>query len=309
MSGSFSPSSRVLVTGARGFVGRHVASAFASGVFGKSEMVEAPSGMDIRNAEHVGAMVEDARPDAIIHLAAQSFVPRSFEDPHETLEINVMGTLNLLEVLQARHFGGRLLYVSSGDVYGLVPEERLPVNEARLPEPRNPYAVSKLAAEQLCLQRHRSSGMDVVIARPFNHVGPGQDARFVLPALASQVVAIASGRCDKAIQAGDLDVTRDFTDVRDVVAAYASLLRAGRPGRTYLVGSGKEQKLRDLLAAMCALKGIDPEIEQDAAKLRPAEQRRMCADSTRIQSDTGWRPAISMARTLADVLKDAEERQ
>ena len=303
MSPSNAP--RLLVTGATGFVGRHLASAVAAGVFGELEFVPAPADWDIRDADSSRALVAEVKPAAVIHLAAQSFVPRSFEAPRETFEINLLGTLGLLQALAAERFTGRMVYVSSGDVYGKVPDESLPVGESRMPEPRSPYGVSKFAAEQLCLQWHRSEGLDVVVARPFNHVGPGQLAQFVLPALARQVVAIAQGRQPPVIEAGDIDTTRDFSDVRDIVAAYAAMLRAGVPGRTYVVGSGIERRVRDLLAEMCRIEGIAPRIEQDPARMRPAEQRRMAADSRLLRADTGWAPAVPLHETLNDILEEA----
>jgi GDP-4-dehydro-6-deoxy-D-mannose reductase len=299
----------LLVTGASGFVGGHLRAAVESGVFGEYQMVETAPGFDIRQASQCDELIAKSRPDAVIHLAAQSFVPRSFEDPRETFDINLMGTLNLLGSLRAQGFKGRLLYISSGDVYGLVSDGDLPVDERRMPEPRNPYAASKFAAEQLCLQWHRSSGLDAIVARPFNHAGPGQDARFVLPALAQQVVAIASGQTAPVIRAGDIDITRDFSDVRDVVAAYSALMRRGVAGRCYVVGSGKETKVRDLLRAMCELRNVEATVEQDVAKLRPSEQRRMCADISLIRADTGWEPSIPIAQTLADILNFAEENR
>jgi GDP-4-dehydro-6-deoxy-D-mannose reductase len=296
-----------LVTGAGGFVGRHVADAVAAGLFGPMAFCPAPEGWDVRDADAVHSLVSTLRPAAVLHLAAQSFVPRSFEAPRETFEINLLGTLNLLQALKAAKFGGRLLYVSSGDIYGKVPDEALPVDESRKPEPRSPYGVSKFAAEQLCLQWHRSEGLDVVVARPFNHVGPGQGAQFVLPALARQVIAIAQGHQPPVIEAGDIDTTRDFSDVRDVVAAYAALLRAGAPGGTYVVGSGVERRVRDLLEEMCALAGVRPEIRQDPARMRPAEQRRMAANAARLRRDTGWTPVHTLQQTLLDILEDARK--
>lgn len=299
---------RLLVTGASGFVGGHVEAAVRAGVFGQVELTTAPTGWDICDAQAVRSWVADVKPAAVIHLAAQSFVPRSFQDPLETFQINLVGTLNLLQALKAGSFGGRLVYVSSGDVYGMVPDGALPVDESRAPEPRSPYAVSKLAAEQLCLQWHRSEGLDVVVARPFNHVGPGQGAQFVLPSLARQVVDIARGRQPPVIDAGDIDTTRDFSDVRDIVAAYAAMLRAATPGSIYVVGSGVERRVRDLLASMCQIEGISPEIRQDPARMRPAEQRRMAADATRLRKDTGWQPTITILQTLTDILEDARNR-
>lgn len=300
---------RLLVTGVSGFVGTHVAAAVERGIFGGDyQVVETPSKLDLRDAVAVHAWVRDSAPSAVLHLAAQSFVPRSFEAPAETFDINLGGTLNLLQSLRACGFAGRLLYVSSGDIYGRVPSEAIPVDESRMPEPRSPYAVSKWTAEQLCLQWHRSEGMNVVVARPFNHVGPGQDRRFALPSMAAQIVAYKEGR-QQAINVGNLDVTRDFTDVRDVVIAYASLLASAKPGQTYVVGSGIERSLRSILQDMCEIAGASPPIIHDPARARAAEQIRMCADPARLRHDTGWEPAIPFETTLADILLDARKTQ
>lgn len=295
---------KLLVTGASGFVGRYVAEAINDGEFGPCKLVAPAKGWDIRDPGAVDRLVAETMPDCVLHMAAQSFVPQSFSDPRETLDINFFGTLNLLMALRASGFSGRMVYVSSGDIYGRVPEAELPVDEQRWPEPRSPYATSKVAAEQLCLQWHRTEGLDVMVARPFNHVGPGQNHRFVLPALAQQVVAIADGRQPAVIDAGDIDSTRDFTDVRDVVAAYAAIFQRGIAGSTYVIGSGRETRVRDLLEAMCRLESITPEIRQNPAKLRASEQRRMVADASRLRRDTGWEPAISLDTTLLDILKD-----
>lgn len=304
MSGPIA-SRRLLVTGAGGFVGRHVEAACApGGALSDWSFHAAPSGLDIRDPDATKAMVDELRPDAVLHLAAQSHVPTSFDNPRETFDINLGGTLNLLLALRASGFSGRLLFVSSGDVFGRVPEDELPVSERRLAEPRSPYAVSKIAAEQLCLQWHRTEGLDVVIARPFNHIGPGQDGRFVVPALARQVVAIERGQ-RQAIEAGDIDTTRDFTDVRDIVGAYAAMLRDGHAGATYCVGSGRERRVRDLLDMMCAIAGVNPDIHQDPSKMRPAEQRRMAADAALLARDTGWAPRIALETTLQDILNDS----
>lgn len=296
---------KLLVTGASGFVGAHVEAAVARGVFGPTEFVPAPRGWDLRDPSAVNALVAEVQPFAVMHLAAQSHVPRSFEDPVETLAINMIGTSNLLVGLASIGFSGRLVYVSSGDIYGIVSEDKLPVDERHAPAPRNPYAVSKWSAEQLCLMWHRTHGLDVCIARPFNHVGPGQDARFVLPALARQLVAISSDEAAAKVEVGDIDVTRDFTDVRDVVAAYAAILEHGETGATYVIGTGRERSVRELLRMMCAIEHVSPIIEQSAGRLRPAEQRRMSANSSRLTMRTGWLPTIPMEQTLRDILEDA----
>lgn len=295
----------LLVTGASGFVGVWAMRLFAENPHWGYRPKALPA-VDLRDAAAVEAALAGPLPDAVLHLAAQSFVPRSFEAPAETFEINLLGSLNLLQALQQQGFGGRFLYVSSGDVYGRVPEAELPVGPQRVPEPRSPYAVSKIAAEQLCLQRWRSEGLDALVARPFNHIGPGQDARFVVPSLAQQLRAIAAGRQPPVIEAGDIDTTRDFLDVRDVVAAYASLLRAGHGGQIYTIGSGVERRVRELLDLMCAQLGIRVELRQDPARMRPVEQRRMVADASLLKEHTGWSPAFSIQDTLRDILASTD---
>ncbi len=301
------PGGKLLLTGAGGFVGQHVMAAGAAGAFGRLQVEPLPRDVDIRDAQALREAIAGIRPDAVLHLAAQSFVPQSFDDPRETFEINLLGTLNLLDGLKRSGFGGRMVYASSGDIYGRVADEALPVTEDTPVAPRSPYAVSKVCAEQLCMQWHRTDGIDVVIARPFNHIGPGQNPRFVVPSIASQVAAIAAGARPTVLDVGDIDTTRDFTDVRDVVSAYAAILARGVPGSTYVVASGCERRVRELLEAMCAIAGVAPQIRQDSSRMRPSEQRRMVADASRLRRDTGWSPAISLERTLSDILQEAKD--
>lgn len=296
-------SRRALITGAGGFVGKYVLDSIAAGTFPADVAVPFPPGLDIRNAEAVRAFVLDAAPAMVVHLAAQSFVPRSITHPEETYLINVMGTLNLLEALSVSGFRGRFLYVSSGDVYGRVKESALPVTAATPAAPMNPYAASKLAAEELCLQWGRRTGRDVLIARPFNHIGPGQSERFVVPSLAAQLMAIRLGARPPVLDVGDIDSSRDFTDVRDVVEAYARILERGVSGKRYIVASGRERRIRELLEDMARLAGVKVEVRQDPTRFRPSEQRRMVADATDARRDTGWAPNIELEKTLKDIMK------
>ena len=298
---------RILVTGAGGFVGHHLLEAFEKGVFGAAVALVPDAAWDIRSLEAVRQTVARTVPDAVIHLAAQSFVPRSFEDPAETLAINAGGTANLIKALQECGFKGRFLYVSSGDIYGLVPEAQLPVDERIMPQPRSPYAVSKWSAEQLCLQARRTHDLDCVIARPFNHVGPGQSDRFVLPSLAGQIAEIEVGLREPVIEVGDIDSTRDFLDVRDVVAAYTALLRSAAPGETYVVASGQERSVRELLDLMLSHTTVKPEIRMDPSRMRSSEQKRMRADSRRLRIDTGWRPSVALDTTIKELLDYARK--
>ncbi len=291
---------KLLLTGANGFVGQYVQAALPC--------VPLPDGLDLRDRTALSAVVTAIRPDAVLHLAAQSFVPASFENPRETFDINLTGTLNLLEALHGAGFQGRMLFVGSGDIYGQVPEAALPVREDQPLRPRNPYAVSKVAAEALCYQWSQTSGFEIVMARPFNHIGPGQSPRFAIADFAKQVMEIRLGRRAPVLQVGDIDVTRDFTDVRDVVRAYGLLLERGVNGEFYNVCSGQEYRIRDLLQQLIAMAGVEASIEQDPARLRRAEQRRMVASFAALHRDTGWQPAITIEQSLEDLLNDWEKQ-
>lgn len=298
---------RVFVTGATGFVGRHFCRLLEAAPDWRA--VPAPDEFDLRSDDDIANMLGAAgRIDAVLHLAAQSNVPQSFADPQATFDINFLGTLRLLRGLKARAFDGRFIYVGTADAYGLVPEHELPVREDRALRPRNPYAVSKAAAEALVYQWTQSEGLNAVLVRPFNHIGPGQDERFAVGTFARQFAEMALGRREPRLQVGDLEVTRDFTDVRDVARAYGELLTRGDPGSVYNIGSGSETRLRDIVGALGALAGIQPYIVVDSSRLRPAEQRRMSADTSRIRQALGWRPQYRLEQTLEDLYQEWKER-
>jgi GDP-4-dehydro-6-deoxy-D-mannose reductase len=295
---------RLLITGRSGFVGEVFSRLLSSGERGEHwSLAEVPADFDLREAPATARLVEASRPDAVIHLAAQSAVPESTRDPEGTLLINVIGTLHLLQALDSIRFRGRLLYVGTGDVYGLVPEAELPVAETRLPRPRNPYAVSKLAAEALCWQWHAAKGMDVVLTRSFNHIGGGQSNRFAVSDFARQLAEIKAGRRPPVIHAGDLSVTRDFTDVHDVVEAYFALLDRGESGEIYNVCSGTEHSLQSLLTQLIALAGVDVRIETEPERMRASEQRRMRGDATKIRGAVGWTATTPIGASLQATLQ------
>ena len=303
---------RLLLTGGQGFVGSTFTRMIARDAdLAAWHLVETPPELDVRDAAAVFSMVQAASADAVVHLAAQSFVPESFRDPASTIEVNVLGTLHLLQALRGTRFRGRMLYVGTGDGYGRVPEDALPVAETRLPVPRNPYAVSKLAAEALCRQWSMTESVDVVLARPFNHIGWGQSDRFVVSDFARQVSAIERGAHEPVVDVGDVDVTRDFTDVEDVVRAYFSLLDAGATGETYNVCSGREQSIRGVLGRLADLAGVDITVREDPARLRKAEQRRIRGDPSRIRDTTGWTaltPLDVSLETMLDYWKHEDDR-
>ncbi|HEV2037491.1 MAG TPA: GDP-mannose 4,6-dehydratase, partial [Candidatus Eremiobacteraceae bacterium] len=296
---------RLLVTGRHGFVGGTMAQLVGvEPALGQWCMIDVPPALDLRDAEAAAALVKEEAPDAVIHLAAQSWVPDAFRDPEFTLQVNVLGTLNLLQALRRTGFSGRMVFVSTGDVYGCVPDNELPIREDRLPAPRNPYAVSKLAAEALCYQWSVTEGMEITIARAFNHIGPGQSERFVVSDFARQVAEIKLGRRQPTVSVGDIDVTRDFTDVRDVVRGYFALLRDGASGEIYNICSGREQSIRALLHRLAAIAGVGISIQQDPSRLRKSEQRRVVGDPAKMQRATGWQSTTELDESLASMLHE-----
>jgi len=293
---------RLFITGGSGFVGGHLATHVAAArpdVF----LVDAPE-FDLNQRSSLDLALEAARPDWVVHLAAQSAVPQSFADPRGTYEVNFLGTLNLLEALAARSFDGRLLFVGSGDAYGRVADADLPVRETLPLRPRNPYAVSKAAAEALCYQWSQTGPFEIVITRLFNSLGTGQSPRFAVADFAQRIADIATGRAPPRLVTGDLDVTRDFTDVRDVVRAYVMLLDRGVSGEPYNVCSGREAGLRAVVTRLAGLAGVAVELIVDPARLRPGEQRRMVGDPAKLAAATGWTAAIPLDQTLQDILQD-----
>ncbi len=294
---------RLLVTGLDGFVGRVVQNMIDTCVAdGRFKLVIPGGTIELLDPASLARAIEETRPDFVLHLAAQSFVPSSFSDPRATYNVNFFGTLNLLDALKACDFSGRMLYVSSGDVYGLVEPDALPIDETRGVRPRNPYAVSKAAAELLCYQWTQNHAFDIVLARPFNHVGPGQAERFVVSDFAKQVVEIKLGLREPVIRVGDIDVTRDFTDVRDVVRAYFLLLEEGKNGEVYNICSGKEQSIRDILVRLIVIAGINCQIAPDEARFRPNEQKIMYGSYAKLNEQVGWQPTIGIDKSLQDVL-------
>lgn len=293
----------LLVTGASGFVGGTLLGmAGAGGIGGYSRIIPLTDKVDLRDSSAVDRALSGQSADAVIHLAAISFVPDSIARPHETYAVNLRGTINLLEALSREGFRGAFLYVSSGDVYGAVPAERLPITEERLPKPRNPYSASKLAAEAYCYQLSQASAMRVIIARPFNHIGPGQSERFAVAGFAKQIAEIKQGRRAPTIEVGNVNVTRDFSDVRDVVRAYLKLLESGVSGEAYNVCSGVERNVGDVLRRMLELAGVSASVKSINDKVRPNEQTRHFGSNRKLCEDTGWAASVPFEQSLRALL-------
>jgi GDP-4-dehydro-6-deoxy-D-mannose reductase len=298
---------KLLITGHTGFVGRVLAEHVTAEHGDRWNLATLAEHQDVRDPK-LGDHIAPLRADAVIHLAARTSVSESFQDPDGYFDVNFQGTLNLLRALRTSGFRGRFLYVSSGDCYGTIDEAQLPVDELQPLRPRNPYAVSKVATEALCFQWSQTEGLDAIIARPFNHIGQGQDERFVVPSLVKQVCSIRDGRSPNEIVAGNLEVTRDLTDVRDVVKAYIALLEKGRKGHVYNIGSGREVRIRDVLGLLLDLANVNARVTTDPQRTRRDEQLRMRADVAKIKSHTGWTSRIPLDESLRDILAAPTDR-
>lgn len=290
---------KVLITGANGFVGRHLINCLSRY---SMKVVELPNSIDIRNMKEISKFCSSQTFDFIIHLAAQSFIPRSISNPRETYDINFTGTLNLLEALSFSGFNGAFLFVGSSDVYGAVSEDHLPINENTAIFPRSPYAVSKSAAEMLCKQWSISEAkIRILMTRSFNHIGPGQNEMFVISGFCKQAALIKLGLQKPYIYVGNLEVTRDFTDVRDVVRAYFMLLEKGVNGTIYNVCSGQEIHLQRVLPELRKISNIDFNVEISSNLYRNAEQIRAFGSYDKLKEDVGWEPTILFGKSLLDV--------
>jgi len=307
---------RVLITGSGGFVGRHlVATLRARGhdvVQSDHTAGDDVLAVDVTDPLAVRGAVELAQPDAIAHLAAQAFVPASLADPERTFAINANGTLHVLDAVRDVMMGGaapRVLVVSSADVYGAQPPEAYPLRETAPPLPRNPYAASKAAAEALVLGYARSYGVDAVVTRAFNHIGPGQDERFAVAAFAAQIARVAAGG-DPLVLVGNLDASRDFLDVRDVCEAYVMLLEGGgQAGEIYNVCSGTATTMKEVLRRLVLLARVPVEVREDPARMRPADVPVSVGDAGKLRRATGWAPRIPLAEALRTVYDDARSRK
>jgi GDP-4-dehydro-6-deoxy-D-mannose reductase len=302
-------SGRVLVTGANGFVGSHAVRELASAGFTVIGLVISPDFRlteheshvgDIRDGKAMEDLVARTKPDACLHLAGQAFVPRAWDFPHESIDINLTGTVNLLEAFRRHAPLGRFLAVTSSEVYGRHPEPA-EIHEDMPLRPTSLYGVTKAAADQACLAYAFHHRMTVMTARPQNHIGPGQNPQFVVSAFARQIAELArTGMETGEILVGNLDSTRDFTDVRDVVRAYRLLLEQGHAGNAYNIASGRNLPIRDIFFTLAAIAGVRPTAKVDPALYRGTDKPAVLRIE-KIARHTGWHPQIPLEKTLRDI--------
>lgn len=295
---------RALVTGASGFVGRHLAAHLRSA--GDDVVELGGADVDVTDPDAVRRRLVEARPRAVYHLAALSHVGDSWDAPTRVLRVNAEGTLNVLRA--AGEAGAeRIVVVGSADEYGAARERDLPLGEDAPLRPMTPYGASKVAADYLALQAHLGDDLGAIRVRAFNQTGPGQHPRFVVPSIARRI-AEAERRGEQRIPIGSLEAVRDFSDVRDVVRAYRLLAEHGVPGEVYNVCSGTGRSVEGIVRELVDLAGARLEAVVDPALVRPVEVPRLVGDATRLRGATGWRPEIDFRRTLADVLEDQRAR-
>jgi GDP-4-dehydro-6-deoxy-D-mannose reductase len=309
---------RILITGITGFAGSHLADHFlAEGdheVYGtvkwrsNRENIRHIEGQvtllecDIKDAFAMKTILEAAKPDQIFHLAAQSYVPFSWRVPKETLDTNITGELNLFEGVRALKLDPIIHIAGSSEEYGLVHPDELPITEDNPLRPLSPYAVSKVAQDLLGYQYFKSYGLRIVRTRAFNHTGPRRGEVFATSNFARQLVEIELGRREPLLQVGNLDAVRDFSDVRDVVRAYAMALKSGKPGEVYNIASGKGIKIGDLLKKLIELTRVQVKIERDPTRLRPSDVQLLTGSAEKFKKATGWKPEIPFDKTLSDLM-------
>jgi GDP-4-dehydro-6-deoxy-D-mannose reductase len=296
---------KALVTGGDGFVGRHLLEHLrACG----DEAVGVDHECDVTDAPSVLAMLQVVRPDAIYHLAALTAVGASWSNPVEFTRVNVLGTKNVLAAASEAVPAASVVLVSSSDVYGVVRPEDLPLVESFRVAPANPYASSKVEAEHVAHDAVRERNQRVVIARPFNHLGPGQSTDFVVPAIVNRLLQARADGADEIV-VGDLSTRRDFSDVRDVVRAYRLLTERGVRGEVYNIASGTDVGLFDIAQRLIAEIAPHVRLVTDESLIRPVEVPVSRGSYEKIRRATKWHPTVTLDATLRDVIDEMRARR
>ena len=305
---------RVLVTGAGGFVGGHLVSAlagrghyvFAGGFQHSSLKLKDDTeflNFDITDYHSIEKIIIETKPDAIIHLAAQSMVKRAWEEPATTILVNTIGTINLIKAVKEHVPTAKIINIGTSEEYGLTGKKGEPLEEQDDCLPQNPYAVSKMAAGQVALQLARKDNLNIIHVRPFNHFGPGQQLGYAVSDFASQVAQIEGGFCPPIIKVGDLSAQRDFTDVRDVIEAYITLLEKKVDTGIYNVCSGQPRSIKGILNFLLEQSKIPITIQIDRDRLRPSDVPLFIGSASKIKSAIDWAPKRIFEKSLLETLE------
>ena len=312
---------KILITGISGFVGGHFAHFLATNrkgieVYGISrskpawDFVENGDEIlrnihfhqaDIRDTPRIQSLICDIKPDYILHLAAQSSVAESWKTPASSFINNISGFMNVIETVRLFGIPTKILSVGSAEQYGIVTQNDLPLKEKTCMHPTNPYAIARVAQEQLAKIYVDGYGLDICCTRSFNHCGPGQSDRFVVSSIVKQLVMIKQGKQDNGIHIGNGSIIRDFLDVRDVVAAYCLLLEKGHRGEVYNICSGRGYAIRDIITILSDIYKTDIQIHEEKSQFRPIDNPQIIGSNEKIMHDLGWHPKVSFEESLQDL--------
>ncbi len=314
---------KALITGVSGFVGSHLAELLLSKNYEVYGTVRPRSSTE--NIDHIKSRVRlvetditdphsvlkvmgEVRPDYIFHLAAQSFVPSSWNAPMETLNVNIIGTLNILEAARKLDMDTKIQVACSSEEYGKVHKDEVPIKETNPLRPMSPYGVSKVAADKLAIQYYMSYGLKTVVTRAFNHTGPRRGELFATSNFAKQIAMIEKGKQEPVIYHGNLDAQRDFSDVRDIVKAYELALQKCQFGDVYNICSEKAVNIGDMLQILLGFSSAKIATRFDETRARPSDVEILCGDCAKFREQTGWKPSIPFEKTMEDLLNYWRER-
>ena len=304
---------KALIIGAAGFVGKYLLAHLSETYPWQLYATKLPQediqfdhatilDLNILEKEEILQTLKEIQPDYIFHLAAQSSVALSWKKPALTVDINIKGCLNLLDAIREADLSPKILLIGSGEEYGHISSENIPVSEGTLPRPGNIYAATKVCQNMIGSIYAQAYHMDVMLVRAFNHIGPEQAPAFVVSDFCKQVAEIEKGNSEPVIRVGNLSAKRDFTDVRDVVRAYGLLIQHGQAGETYNIGSGHAIAIQELLDRILQLSNSNITVETDVNKLRPVDVPIIEADISKLQACISWKPEIPLDQTLLETL-------
>lgn len=305
---------RALIIGAAGFVGSYLIDHIQKHCVWSIVVTKMPQetmacpgvdicDLDILAPEAIERLLEEQRPDYIFHLAAQSSVAVSWKNPGLTVDVNVKGSLNVLDAVRKLDYKPRVLLIGSGEEYGHVRENEVPVQEDNVLRPGNIYAATKACQNMIGAIYAQAYGMDVMMVRAFNHVGPNQSPIFVVADFCKQTAEIEAGLKEPVIKVGNLSARRDFSDVRDVVRAYVELMEKGKAGETYNVGSGNAVEIRKILDMILSRSKKEIRVEVEPSRMRPVDVPVIEADISKLKACTGWEQKITLEETIQDTLE------
>lgn len=308
---------KALITGITGFAGSYLAELLLREgleVYGilrwrsKMDNIHSFKGRlklheaDLLDAHSLYAVVEDVKPDYIFHLAAQSFVKSSWSSPANTIEINMVGSVNLFEAVRQSGLPTVVQIACSSEEYGEVAADELPIKETNPLRPLSPYAVSKVGMDYLGFQYWKSYGLKIIRTRGFNHTGPRRGDVFAESTFAKQIAEIEKGKREPVVYVGNLDAERDYTDVRDMVKAYYLSVQKCKPGEVYNICRGKTWRIKKVLTYLISQSKTKVTVKEDPTRMRPSDVPMLLGDNSKFAKTTGWQPTIALEKTLSDLL-------